>query len=125
MVDFLGHNIAKIINDGLQAAGGVFDATLIKVSVGTRTPGSLTDGTNPTTVSHAAKGFIETRTERRLGGTLVAVGGKFVTLLGDSMPSGVEPAEGDRVTIEGSTYDVVEVVDRDPAGALFKLRVQV
>lgn len=117
-------DIAKIINDEIAAAGGVLDGTLIKSTAGTRTPGSLTGGVNPTTVSHAFKGFIEKRTEVRKDGQLVAAGGEIVTVLGASLPSGVTPDTQDRVTIEGTTYDVAELLDRDPAAATYELLVQ-
>ena len=38
---FFGVNIAKLIADGVAAAGGVDDITLRKVTAGTRTPGNL------------------------------------------------------------------------------------
>ncbi len=119
-----GLDIAALVNDGLQEAGGVLDATLIKVSPGTRTPGDLTGGTNPTTTTHACKGFLESKGERRINGTLVSDGAVLASILGASLPVGVVPTVNDRLTIEGTTYDVKEIAGRDPAAALYVLRVE-
>ena len=124
MPSLFGLDIAGIVNDAFTQAGGVLDATLTKVEPGTRTPGDLAGGTNSTSTAHACKGFVEQRTSRRMGDTLVQVAGEYVSILGASLPAGVEPEPSDSVTIEGRTFVVIEVTERDPAAALYVLRVE-
>ena len=107
-----------------ELKGQLVPGTLTKVTAGTRTTGDLAAGTQPTTLTHSFEGFLENRTERRIPGTLVATGGMILSILGGSLPAGVEPAAGDRATIEGSEYSIISIEKRDPAGALFECRVE-
>jgi hypothetical protein len=119
-----GLNIAQIVNQAIADAGGVLDGTLVKRANTGRTPGNLTGGQNPSETSHAFKGFIENRSETRRNGSLVSQEGQFVTILGDSLPSDVTPAQGDEITIEGRTFEVLGVPVRDPAAAAYECEVQ-
>lgn len=112
-----GVDISGIINK--EIGPGVNDATLTKVSTGTRTPGNLTGGTNPTTTTHACKGFLDQLKRLHLENTLVENGDQLIALVGDSIVGGVRPAPGDRILIRGTTYNVI-VVDVDPADALYE-----
>lgn len=130
MPSLFGLNIAREVNAALRSAGGVLDATLIKVTAGTRTAGNLANGTNPTETSYACKGFMETATNVSLGTFGEATAGDLnvqerqtVSLLGDSIEGGtIAPVAGDRVTIEGATYSI-QAVTRDPAGAVYECAV--
>lgn len=117
-----GIDIAGIINQ--EIGPGVLDLTLIKVTSGTRTGGQLSAGTNPTTANTAGKGFIEDYSERQIDGTTVKRGDRRVVIIGNSLSSGsVIPAVGDQVTIEGATYEVVNIM-RDPAAATYTCQVR-
>lgn len=94
-------------------------ATLIKVAPGTRTPGALNAGTNPTTVSHACEGIVKTFDAGLIDGTLVRREDRRISLLVATLPAGVEPKPGDRITIQGATYTVLEGVERDAASFMF------
>ncbi len=124
MPNLFGLDIAKLVADNIAAAGGVLDVTLTKTTPGTRTAGSLAAGTNPTTTGYACKGFIEDRTQSNRPGSLVQSGGKVVSIFGATLDTGVVPAPTDTVTIEGSTFTVLEV-GRDPAAAVYELKVEV
>lgn len=124
MPKLFGLDIAKIVNDSIAGAGGVLDGTLTKITPGTRTSGSLTGGTNPVETSHAFKGFIDRGSETRFAGQLQTVDGEVVSILGASLPSGVMPEVNDRVTLEGKEYDLVRLLRRDPAAALFEYEVE-
>lgn len=115
MPDIFRAGIAEKINNALGPL--VFDATLIVITPGTRTAGQETSGTNPTSTSHAAKGFVDDYESRFMDGKLIQVGDKKVTLLGESMNA--VPKAGDKVTIEGETRQILSVV-RDPAGATYE-----
>lgn len=113
-----GIDLAGEINNALGS--GLLAATLIKVTAGTRTTGTQAAGTNPTTSSYTCRGFIESYSQYELAGTMVLAQDKKIGLLGASISGGtVFPEGGDRVTIEGATYEIVGVPQRDPAGALY------
>lgn len=120
----MGNNLfgAKISKEILKAIGpGVLPATLIKVTSGTRTPGSLTDGTNPTSVSYSGRGFVDDYNLEQKSNTLVQEGDRMVVLIGDSFS--VTPETSDKITIEGSTYVIVSVM-RDPDAATYTCQVR-
>ncbi len=98
---------------------GVNDATLIKVTAGSRTGGQLTGGTNPTTVSHACKGFLGVLNRNRVDLSLTEERDVMIALLGDTIDGGATvPVPGDRITLLGTTYNIV-IVNVDPAQAVY------
>ena len=112
-----GVDISGLIKKHL--APGLVDATLVKVTPGTRTPGSLTGGTQPTTVSHPCKGFIDVLNRNRVDATLTEEGDVLIVLIGDTIDGGdTVPAPGDRISILGTTYGIV-IVNTDPAKAVY------
>lgn len=115
--NLFGVNISGIINSAIGP--GVLDATLLKRTPGSRTPGDVTSGTNPTEAPFAAKGFTDDYTDRQIDGTNVLIGDRKITLLGDSIAGLTIPEPGDRVTIEGQTWTIVDV-DRDPDAATYE-----
>lgn len=102
---------------------GLLSATLTKVTIGARTPGSYTSGPSVSTTNHTCRGVISDYDERQIDGSLVQRGDRRVLLLGGSLPSSVVPAPNDEVTIEGTKYSIVNV-RRDPAGASYTLQVR-
>lgn len=124
-IPLFGQNISGLIKKYI--APGVIDATLVKVTPGTRTPGALTAGTNPTDTSYPCRGFIDSQAVRFKDGTTTKAGRKVVVLIGDTIDSGsgVAPTPGDRIIIEGTTYVIPEdgKVDRDPAAATYTCEV--
>lgn len=114
--NLFGLDIAKLVADGFASAGGVLDATLIKATPGTRTPGSLTGGLNPTTTNYEGKGFLDQADSERYPNMIVERGQKIVVLLGHTFSA--VPEVNDKVTIEGETLTLTEV-NRDPAGATY------
>lgn len=124
MAKLSGVDVAKIIGTEVgqkMLADTVFDATLTKVSAGTRTPGNLTGGTNPTSTAYPCKGFIDTKRRDRIGGTMVEDGDVVIVLIGNTISSGtVVPEVNDQVALEGTTYRI-RALDRDPVAATFTL----
>lgn len=126
----MGNKLFGVDISGLvrkHVAPGVLDATLVKVAPGTRTPGALTGGTNPTPTSYPCRGFIDKQRVAFTNGSTVKDGNKVVVLIGDTIDngSGVAPAPGDRIIIEGTTYVIPEggTIDRDPAAATYACEV--
>lgn len=112
-----GVDISKLIADNIGP--GVNDAILTKVTIGTRTPGSLTGGTKPTTVPHACKGFLDVLNRNRVDASLTEERDVLIALIGDTIDGGdTVPVPGDRISILGTTYNVV-IVNVDPAQAVY------
>lgn len=119
MPDIFKANIAGRIKSALGPL--VFDVTLIKVAAGTRTPGALTAGTNPTETSYTCKGFVDEYNLEQIDGQVVQQGDRKVSILGASVS--VVPAVGDKVVAESETRRIL-YVRRDPAGALYECQVR-
>lgn len=118
-----GMHIAKIVGNAIKSAGDVLPATLIKVTPGTWNPAAPLDGTNPTSVSHACKGFSEDPRLLKAGhgvlnDDILETREVEISILGASLPEGVKPGPSDRITIVGRTWNVKNV-KTDPAEALF------
>lgn len=94
-------------------------ATLTKVTPGTRTTGSENAGTNPTSATHSCEGIVSAFDTGLIDGTLVRREDRRISLLIATLPDGVEPKPGDRITIQGATYTVLEGVERDAAKFMF------
>ena len=126
MPALFGLDIAGIVSDAIAGAGNLRPATLVKVTPGTRTVGSLSTGTNPTQASYTTQGVFEPTTKGDWNGsswdmTRREVG--TVTLLGKPLTAaGVVPEAGDLVTIEGATYSI-SAVSRDPSAASYTCTV--
>jgi len=123
MPNLFGVNIQAEIASAFK--GQLVPAVLTKISKGSR-------GTNPTggfaisETDYDCEGFIEDNEQVRFGGTLISQGGRYISLLGGSILGGaVYPETGDKITIEGKTYEITEIAERDPAAALYKCRVEV
>lgn len=107
----------------IAAAFGPSDllpATLRHRTTGTRTPGQLSGGTNPTTTNYVTRGVVLEYSLHDLGvAPGVQSGDKKVMLIAKPLTdAGVEPRGDDSLTIEGKTYSVV-AVRRDPATATY------
>lgn len=117
-----GLDIAAMVRDGLNEAGGVLSMTLVKVTKGNRTASALADGTNPTEASYPCEGFDETA-KSLAPGTLLANTRRIVGVLGASLPVGIEPDVHDKLTVDGVTYRINAEVQSDAARALHVCQV--
>lgn len=112
-VRLFGVDIAAKINAALGSK--LLPATLTKRIQGTR--GAVaSDGLNPTTTTHAARGVVVDYDDSRVDGTLIQRTDRKVMLLGDSIGSRAEPEPDDEITIDGQTYVVIRATS-DPAKA--------
>ncbi|KFH18426.1 hypothetical protein ELZ19_06730 [Brucella abortus] len=123
MAKLFGVDIARTINREIAAAGGVLPGVLTKKTAGTRTPGQLTRGNNPSTSTHSFRGFVETEGERRSGSS-VPTSNAVVSILGASVLPAAVPEVNDVAAIDGGTYELLELLERDPASALYRFRAQ-
>jgi hypothetical protein len=125
MPDIFGLDIAGIVNDSLEAAGGLVPAVLIKVTPGVVDPAARTSGAQPTTQELPCKGVIEDYTAYEVAQGLVQAGERRILLLARSIEGGAVPAPNDQIRIEDSTYRIGEgndAVKRDPAAATYICR---
>lgn len=123
MPNLFNLDLAKMVTDALAQAGGVISGTLTKTTPGTRTPGSLTGGTNPTTTTHSFQGVIEVREIRREG----QVGAKImsvVAIYGASISPAAVPEVNDTVTIESETRILLELIGRDPSASVYEFTTE-
>ena len=116
MADLFGIDAGQVFLDTLGDL--VQDAILIVSTPSTRTPGSLTQGTQPTTANKTCKGYIEDYDNSQIDNTLVAKGDRKVVLLVNSMQDNAIPDTGDSITIEGITFEVIDV-ERDTLQAIY------
>ena len=110
--------VARQVARAPQRRGVAGPATLIKVTPGTHTPGSISGGSNPTETPHTARGWIDDFDLKDIDGTIVVAGDRLVNLLGATIQGGVSPAPSDKVTIGGATY-LIKRTKSDPANALY------
>ena len=121
----MGNNLfGANISGQIAAALGplLLPATLVKVMPGTR-GADPTTGTNPTSVSYSCRGMIDTYDQAEMAeSAVITVLHRKVLLLGDTISSGtIAPDVNDQVTIEGKTYSVDGITDRDPDRATYTL----
>ena len=126
--NLFGVDIAGIIHANISP--GVLALTLTKSTPGTRTPGSLTAGTNPTEVITPGRGFIEDRQDSRRSNpdrpsnSQTERTDRAVIIIGNSLAGGtVVPAAGDTIGIEGESLVIVRV-KRDPDKATYTCSVR-
>ena len=112
--------IAKLLAKGMKQAKMTFDATLIKVTAGARTPGALSAGTNPTEASFACKGFVPKRTATKIANTLIEQNDRVVAILGATIAGSQVPTSNDKITIDGETLRIM-AVKTDGAKAVYTL----
>ena len=113
-------DIADIIGTEIPAAGLTRPAVLIKVTEGTATPGQVSGGSNPVLTTFAAQGIEASLGALQLAGTLIPGVQIAINLFATTIAGAQVPAPGDRITIQGQTYTIVDGgVDRDAAAAVY------
>jgi hypothetical protein len=123
MPDLFGLDIAGLVADGIAGAGGLVPGVLTKVTVAARNPADPTAARVATPISHDFDGFVERLTSTRRSGSSVFEAGEYVSILGATINPPAVPGPGDTILIEGTTYTVEALADRDPAAALYVLKV--
>ena len=124
MPKLFGLDIAKIVNASIAAAGNVRPGVLHHSGPPyIRDPDNLTAGLVPTESTHDVRGFAETSEVRRPDqvGTLVR---SVLYILGESVNPKIVPVVNDKVVMDGTTYSLVELLELDPASALYKFRAE-
>ena len=47
-----------------------------------------------------------------------------ITIIGDSLPAGVVPTQGDKINIESTDFKILSLLERDPAGAVYTVHAR-
>ncbi len=113
-MELFGVDIAEEIADAFE--GDLLPAVLSSKTYGERDPNNPTGGIPSTSTDYPTEGIVTGYAERFIDGTTIREGDRRVTLLGKPLP--VEPSQGDRVTIESLSYDILSV-NRDAAAATY------
>jgi hypothetical protein len=122
---FLDGDIANLVGNALIGAGMSKPATLIKISPGTRAPGAISAGTNPIATSYEVQAIPASVTQLRVDGSLIAGVNRVIKIFGSTLPAGITPRPGDKITLDGVTSVIVgdaggsSAVTVDAAGAMF------
>ncbi len=123
MPKLFGLDIAGIVNKAVKDASGVLEGTLTRVINNVETGSDITGGDEATT-DHIFNGFFEDTDEVRRKGQLTSTEGEFVFIFVASISPVTTPETTDRITLEGRTVQIVEIVSRDPAAAGYLVRVE-
>lgn len=115
-------NLKGIVGSVLGSRAGV--VVLFKLDAGMRTTGRLTNGSNPAATSYACRGYVSDYATSLINGTDIAAGDRCLVVYASTLPAGVEPLANDRVTVDGATYTIVRLEDRDPAGVRYVCQVR-
>lgn len=117
---FFGVNVAGILKRelGRGMSAPPFKGTLFKVTQGTEDPTASTAGAQPTETEHAFTGWMESYDDSLVDDTRIKQGDRLISILGDSIAGGVVPDQDDKITLEGTQWQIVQV-DRDPLDAVY------
>lgn len=122
-MSFFGTKFAALLDKGLRAGssamGGNINITLVSITRGTRTPGSISAGTNPTSTSVPCRGFAEKQKSIYDSAANSYRKVNVVAVLGASLPTGTIPKVGDRLIVDGASKGISEVID-ESSGALYE-----
>jgi len=120
-VNWFGVDLPAVV---AQAGDGLAqDMTLTVVTPGTATPGSYTSGTNPTTASKTARGYVTDYATTEIDGTVVKQGDRLVVLFAASIQDATVPKPADWITVSSTKYRILAVTS-DPANAIYRCQAR-
>lgn len=118
-----GLDIAGLVNNAMSSAGGLLPGTITRQVPGPRDENNPTAGRPMVPHTSTFQGFIERYTQTKREGSSIFEAGEYVSLLGASITPAIVPQPGDAITIEGRNFTVEALADRDPAAALYVVKV--
>ena len=110
-MNLFGLNIAKLVADGIAAAGNVRPGTLSQEQA----QGVVTH--------HTFRGFVEVR-QVRIPDTGVVEEHTVLTLLGDTVSPAAVPQVNDQYTLDSHAGELSRRLKVDPAGAVYEFEVR-
>lgn len=121
MAEIFGLDIATLVWDAIQSAGGLTEGILRHQPIAEAAEDSAGYDL-PEKTLHTFHGLLEDRTIQ-LDGSGPPVGIPRLTIIGNSIDPPVVPATQDEVEIDGRTCTLVHLVSRDPASAVYQFHV--
>lgn len=116
-----GIDIQKVVADAMK--GNLIDGVLIQNTSGSRTAGSLTGGVAVSQTEFAFEGIIDDYNENLIDGTSILQGDRKILIVGGTVDSLVVPKVGDSISMEGLTYNIINI-KRDPAAATYSCQAR-
>ena len=123
MAELFGLDIAQLVADSMESAGNLQPGTLIKSKPGQEDPNDPTAPVPSIATTHSFQGFIEEKAVRR-DETLIAETIAVLTILGASVSPAAKPEVNDEATLGSITYQLVRLITRDPARAVYEFEVR-
>lgn len=143
--EIFGLNIAKIVDDAVQGAGGTGSVRLVKKRPIETVAEDIADSGDPMDLGFFTRdrsrkpampteqidkpapielrGHFKSREAVYNKDTLVRQEGKFITIFGNSIPAGVEIEPGDELWCGDRCWYVESLTSVDPAEAVYMYRV--
>ena len=120
--NLFGVDIAGLINQHVSV--GVLDLTLRRFTNQPR--GDILDAPISVPTNYSGKGFIEMFANDldSVNGNQIQEGDRQIILIGNSIEGGAIPKRHDEVDIEGDTYKVLSLIDRDPDKATYTVHAR-
>lgn len=119
-------DIKRYVDSGLKQAKLYRNATLTKFAAGTRVPGSLSGGTNPTSTTYPCRGLLAGYDAKTiaLSGGLITSEDRRITVIGGSLAPGIVVEKDDKISIQDTdgvtkSFRVVASPEVDEAGGAF------
>jgi len=98
----------------------VTQATLTIRTPGPRTPGQPSSGTNLVRVDYPCMVQVDDFSASELQrNTTIVMKDKKISIYGASLQMGIEPAVNQEITVEGKPRQIIAVISRDAAAALY------
>lgn len=117
-----GIDIAQITTDALQ--GNLKSATLTRVIPGEYNPVTDTH-TDDEEVQFTSEGIIPAWSSTAGKAEMLEAGlitSSEIPILLLAQPLGTDPTPGDKIEINGATYTVTGIIEKDPAGATWTIK---
>jgi len=119
-----GVDIAGIVHE--HVSPGVLPAVLRTYSSESPSGGTLLSAPEKTSSNNDCRGFVEMFEQDidEVNGEKIQEDDRKIVLIGDSLPDDIIPKKNDEIDIEGLTFKVLSIADRDPAAATYTIHAR-
>ena len=117
--ELFGVDVAGLVAQ--HVGSGLLDVTVTRSEPGERDPANLTGGRAATPATFTGiKGIWENVPRTPPPGVEIELNDRVALLIGDTIPAGGMPQRGDAITITGLTLYAVQLIEQDPANAVYR-----
>ena len=121
MPKLFGIDIRGIV--GQAIGSGLLPGKLHSASVSARAAGSMA-GNTITYADHDFRGIVSSYNRVKYPSSNFIDGDGNLLLIDATVKPYVEVKAGDRITIDGTTYEIIDILSRDPASAAWTLHIR-